>query len=258
MNLPAENIFGHTKKLRYILSAIERVVAARPDATIVDFGCGNGSAVSQYIIAALPNTARYVGVDLHQPSVDFANRHYAAENATFQTDAPFAPGSIDVIVYADVLEHVDDPDAILAQQAALLRQGGVVVGSIPNGIGPFELESALDRRFRISQRIASAMARLKRRNSATVPYNIESGHIQFFRKRSFIRMLQRAGLATVDFRNGCFIGAMVSERVLRHGGAPFMRFNTAVANVLPYWAVSTWLFTAERGGPPEATRYSQI
>src|SRR5687767_10691948 len=157
MNLPTENIFGHTKKLEYILSAVNEVVSREPTATIMDFGCGNGEAVSQYIIDRLPKSARYIGVDLHEPSVEHANRRFSAANATFQTTE--STEQVDLIVYADILEHLDNPEQILARHAQLLRRDGLAVGSIPNGVGPFELESALDRKFRISNRIAGMMAK---------------------------------------------------------------------------------------------------
>lgn len=246
MALPPENMFGHTKKLKYIMSRIADVVNAKPDATIVDFGCGNGSAVSQYIIQNLPESATYIGVDMHQASRDYATSHYARANATFQADMPETPAAIDVIVYADVLEHLDDPDAILAGHVPLLKPNGIIVGSIPNGVGPFELESAVDRRFRLSERIAARMARKRGEAAPAIPYNLESGHLQFYRKRPFVAMLRRSGLAVTDFRNGYFFGGMVTERALRFGGSALKRANNAIANLLPHWMVSTWLFTAKR------------
>lgn len=242
MNLPTENLFGHTKKLEYILSALDEVVARNPTATIMDFGCGNGEAVSQYIIGRLPKSARYIGVDLHKPSVEHANRHFSTANATFQTTEPTE--QVDLIVYADILEHLDDPGPILSRHARLIRDDGLAVGSIPNGVGPFELESALDRKFRISHRIARLMAK-GRGSVETVPYNSDSGHVQFYRRAGFARLLKEAGFRLSDFRNGTFFGAMVTERILRVGGAPLMRANARVADFLPFWAVSTWLFRCE-------------
>jgi SAM-dependent methyltransferase len=45
---------------------------------------------------------------------------------------PFAPGSFDAVVFADVLEHLVDPWRVLREAAAVLAGGGVVVASIPN------------------------------------------------------------------------------------------------------------------------------
>jgi hypothetical protein len=59
-------------------------------------------------------------------------------------------------------------------------------------------------------------------------------------------MLESVGLSVTDFSNGTFFGAMLSERILRMGGPRIFRFNARIADRLPAWAVSTWLFSAQR------------
>jgi 2-polyprenyl-3-methyl-5-hydroxy-6-metoxy-1,4-benzoquinol methylase len=249
MTLPPENIYGHTKKLEYILAQVALVTAADASATILDFGCGSGLAVGQHIISALPETARYVGVDIHEPSVDYANAHFANERATFSTKLP-GLGSCSMIVYADVLEHLADPLDLLASHSRLLRPGGVVVGCVPNGWGPYEIETWLDKTFHLSQAIAamnrSLNSALGRDAQAAVPYNSDSGHVQFYSRRRLVAMLESAGLSVTDFSNGTFFGAMLSERILRIGGTRVFRMNANIADWLPGWAVSTWLFSAQR------------
>jgi 2-polyprenyl-3-methyl-5-hydroxy-6-metoxy-1,4-benzoquinol methylase len=243
--LPPENINGHTKKVRYIQDRLAELVQRKPHARVLDFGCGNGSAVSQYLIAELPETSTYLGVDIHPDSVSYANTHFARPSASFTDKIP-DDERFDAVVYADVLEHLDRPQDDLVSHHNLLDPGGIIVGSIPNGVGPFEIESTIDRRFQISNRIARMMARLRKGPLERIPYNSDSGHLQFYRKTPFLRMLSDAGFDVTDFRNGAFVGAMVSERFLRFGGQPFMRANTAIVDYLPHWAVSTWLFTAEK------------
>jgi SAM-dependent methyltransferase len=249
MILPPENIYGHTKKLEYILAGVARAISADPSATILDFGCGNGVAVGQHIIQALPETARYMGVDIHEPSVDYANAHFAHDRATFSTKLSEL-GSCSMIIYADVLEHLADPLDLLACHSKLLRQGGTVVGCIPNGSGPYEIENWLDRALHLSQAIAamnrSVNSALGRDAQEAAPYNCDSGHVQFYSRRWFVAMLESVGLSVTDFSNGTFIGAMLSERILRMGGTRIFRLNTSIADRLPTWAVSTWLFSAQR------------
>jgi 2-polyprenyl-3-methyl-5-hydroxy-6-metoxy-1,4-benzoquinol methylase len=45
---------------------------------------------------------------------------------------PFAAGEFDYLIFADVLEHLPDPDAALARCLALLKPDGHVVISVPN------------------------------------------------------------------------------------------------------------------------------
>ncbi len=46
-------------------------------------------------------------------------------------DIPLANASMDVVVFADVLEHVPDPRHLLAETARVLRPGGRLVACIP-------------------------------------------------------------------------------------------------------------------------------
>src|SRR5262245_32897692 len=174
MTLPPENIYGHTKKLNYILAHIARLTAEGATTTILDFGCGNGVAIGQYIIRALPETARYIGVDIHRPSIDYANAHFANRRATFSTNLP-EHTSYDMIIYADVLEHLTNPYDLLASHSKLLRPGGKLVGCIPNGWGPYEIECWLDKTFHLSPAIAAMNRSLQRafgrHIEVTIPYN---------------------------------------------------------------------------------------
>jgi SAM-dependent methyltransferase len=43
-----------------------------------------------------------------------------------------AAGSLDVLVYGDVLEHLRDPWAVLKRDAALLAPGGTLLVCVPN------------------------------------------------------------------------------------------------------------------------------
>jgi SAM-dependent methyltransferase len=45
---------------------------------------------------------------------------------------PFEPGSFDVVICADVLEHLADPWRVLAMVRDVLVPGGLVIASIPN------------------------------------------------------------------------------------------------------------------------------
>ncbi|NJO33949.1 MAG: methyltransferase domain-containing protein [Rhodospirillales bacterium] len=238
-----EHLRAH-QKLKYIRDHLADVFQRSPEARVLDFGCGNGSAVSQYLISTLPSTATYIGVDIHPASIEHANAHYSRPNAVFVDSVP--NDCFDAIVYADVLEHLDQPLQTLSLHQANLKPCGTIVGSIPNGIGPYEIENAIDRRFKVSQRVAAVMTRVRGNTKSAVPYNSESGHLQFYRKGEFVRLLASAGFRVIDFKNGTFFGAMITERLLRFGGEPLMRANAAVAEALPFWAVSTWLFKAER------------
>jgi len=214
--------------------------------SVLDFGCGNGTGVSQFLIQ---KEVRYYGVDCHEPSLSYARAHFQCENATFLDHLPEGV-LFDVIVYADILEHLEDPLAVLQDHSRMLKEGAMIIGSVPNGRGPFEVEKRIDKLLALSAGIRLA-AKLKGNLTshgllykATVPYNFNSGHCQFFNRRSLVATLHGAGFGIEQFRKGAFLGGPLSERILRM--AWVRRANSIIGDWLPFWAVSTWYFKARK------------
>jgi glycosyltransferase involved in cell wall biosynthesis/SAM-dependent methyltransferase len=245
--LPNENIYGHTKKLQFILDHLNCYMNLHGEPiSVLDFGCGNGTAASQFLIE---EGVRYYGVDCHEPSLSYAREHFQCENATFLNHVP--EGILfDVIVYSDILEHLENPLAVLREHCNMLKEGGMIIGSVPNGIGPFEKEKRIDKLLALSAGVRLA-ARIKRKligprplSSKTIPYNSDSGHTQFFNRRSLFSTLKQGSLEIECFGKGAFLGGPLSERVLR--GAWIKEANSKIGDFLPYWAVSTWYFTARK------------
>lgn len=248
--LPPENMSGHSKKVRFFLEHLrDRIAQADRPLHLLDFGCGNGSAVSRFLML---DGVRYYGVDFHEPSRVYASEHFGGETALFLDRVPEGV-TFDVLVYSDVLEHLDRPRELLKAHRDSLADDGILIGCVPNGYGPFENEKRLDRWLKISA-ILDLPARLRRNLGRTparapgtaVPYNAACGHVQFFTRKSLIHLLEDTGYRVGEFRNGAFVGAPLSERYLFRGGR-IAAWNARVADRLPGWAVSTWLFTAHPG-----------
>jgi len=255
--LPDENIYGHTKKLRYILNQI-RIHKVSKDSKInlLDFGCGNGTAVSKYLIDSETN---YYGVDIHAPSLRFASAEYSSSQAKFFSEIP--DGIVfDVIVYADILEHLDDPESILSDHYKRLADNGIMIGAVPNGYGPFEIEKKLDR-YLLLDRFINMLSKIKYYLKSKIhkgeydesivtqidnlPYNIDSGHVQFFTKKRLYEVFMSSNLKVVDFKNGVFLGApIISSRILTN--KYIINLNAKIADYLPYYLASTWYFTINK------------
>jgi SAM-dependent methyltransferase len=97
---------------------------------VLDVGCAFG-----YGSVALAGADRVVvGVERHSANVEAARRLFP--NLQFlEGDAqalPVADGCADAVVLLDILEHLPDPRAALAEAHRVLRPGGVVILSVPN------------------------------------------------------------------------------------------------------------------------------
>jgi 2-polyprenyl-3-methyl-5-hydroxy-6-metoxy-1,4-benzoquinol methylase len=100
---------------------------------ILDWGCGLGRML-EVIADSAP--ARLAGLDVNPECV----RYVKARHPDWQVEllalpglrAPFPESSFDRIFLLDVLEHVHEPDTLLAECHRLLRPGGILTLSTPD------------------------------------------------------------------------------------------------------------------------------
>lgn len=102
----------------------------KPDATVVDLGCGFGEFLRHV------TCARRIGVDVNT----LAAARLAADGVEFHQSPidrlAFLPtGSVDLVFSSNVLEHLPDKcvvDAVLLEARRILRPGGEIVLMGPN------------------------------------------------------------------------------------------------------------------------------
>lgn len=99
---------------------------------ILDIGCGRGG-VSRELKARCPQ-ARSVGLDLFlDPSNDYAAIFDEFAQIDLERDAlPVDVSTFDLILLLDVLEHLRDPEALLARLVDSAQKGCYVLVSLPN------------------------------------------------------------------------------------------------------------------------------
>ncbi|HYH25157.1 MAG TPA: methyltransferase domain-containing protein [Blastococcus sp.] len=97
--------------------------APHADALLVDLACGGGLMAPH--VARLGY--RHVGVDLGVPGLALARAHGILPVRGSVLAVPLTDGCADVVVAGEILEHVDDDVAVLAEAARLLRPGGTLV-----------------------------------------------------------------------------------------------------------------------------------
>jgi ubiquinone/menaquinone biosynthesis C-methylase UbiE len=159
-------------RLRRALEAIARVPVG---GKVLEFGCGAGQfirAIKQY----RPHLDCY-GSDISATAIDIAK---SANDGVFYSVAetektPYDSSTFDAVLIFDVLEHVDNPAAILAEVYRVLRPGGVVYAFVPcendstsvwHALEVLHLKKDLTRRF--------------------------AGHIQYFTRRQLVLLFSDA------------------------------------------------------------------
>ena len=116
---------GDFELLHWLAAARAALIppAAVPNALLIDAGCGGG------LLA--PHLAgkgyRHVGVDLQRSGLRAAAAHGVEPVCGDVTALPFATGSADVVAAGEILEHVTDLEATVAEVCRVLRPGGLVV-----------------------------------------------------------------------------------------------------------------------------------
>ncbi|MEU6080952.1 methyltransferase domain-containing protein [Streptomyces sp. NPDC047108] len=103
-----------------------------PPATVLDVGCGDGSAAGT--AARVLSGHRVVGVDWSQDALRRAASRipFVVRGELTDGGLPFATASADAVLFSEVIEHLVDPDAALDELRRVLRPGGHLLLSTPN------------------------------------------------------------------------------------------------------------------------------
>lgn len=241
MKIKHENLWGYLKRLRFVQLVIAESFSHCPAASlrVLDVGCGNGSEL------ALPLARlgfQVTGIDIHAPSieharqlgVDVTNLSYVCGRVEELKSPPY-----DVVILSEVLEHLREPRFLLSAALEHLNKNGMIIVTVPNGYGEFEIDSWLFRILRL-QRVVDVIARNSNQVTAATD-NHESGHVQFFTRRQLRRLfadcslhVAREGVAT--FLAGPFIGHTLAR------SNRFIDWNARVTDKLPRVLASGWYF----------------
>ncbi|WP_285773270.1 class I SAM-dependent methyltransferase [Microtetraspora sp. NBRC 13810] len=106
--------------------------------TVADIGCSAGFIADELAAAGARHT---FGVDIDVPGLRKAAERFGGR-VTFVcadgTALPFPDGSVDVLVFNHIYEHVVDPDAIMAELHRVLADDGVLYLGLGNRLGVME------------------------------------------------------------------------------------------------------------------------
>lgn len=112
-----------------------------PRSKVLDVGCNSGG-LGRRLMAEKGCTM--FGVDVAPTMVERAReKGYEAVVAPAE-ELPYGDASFDVVVVSELLEHVHDPEPVLAEAARVLRPGGLLFGDVPTEMGRWGFETIAD------------------------------------------------------------------------------------------------------------------
>ena len=159
---------------------------------LIDVGAGDG----RFMDVARSHGWRCVGLEISPSAAAVIGDRHAVAVGGLEA---IRSGSVDLVTFWDVLEHVPDPDLLVEEAARVLRPGGVIATSMPNltGVTPW----------------------LSGRDWAYYDFG-RFGHIHHLGRRHVEDIFRRAGLVirhsetlgSTDFRDLPFARARVRER----------------------------------------------
>lgn len=101
-----------------------------PGARVLDVGCGTG-ALSRFVSSS--RNASVVGVEPDSERAGLARTQgIEVINGVLTPEVVAQAGHFDVVLFADVLEHVPDPSRLLLTGCRALKENGAVIVSVPN------------------------------------------------------------------------------------------------------------------------------
>ncbi|MBA3476039.1 MAG: methyltransferase domain-containing protein [Actinobacteria bacterium] len=257
-----EFMHGHRKKTLFFVERLRQYAESagldRRHVKVLELGCGNGRIVT---LPVAEQGFEVLGLDNHLPSIAAARAHSRLDHARFEcgdfSEAP-ASGDFHAVILSDVLEHVEEPGRMLEVAAAALREDGILLISIPNGVGPYEIEQFLIRKgilrlplalvrngVRIGVRVKQALRGAPAPDPEPPAYNVDSPHVQHFTLGRFRGLLRSQGFRVECRRNGAWFGGDLTY-FLFYFAPRLVPASLRVADALPAQLVSTWYFECRR------------
>jgi len=191
-----ESDVAYRRRVRTMLAYLN----PQPGETILD--CGTGMGFYPLVINRLFPGVRVIGIDTDPRALAFARGHLEAGTPVIHADItamPLASSSIDSVLMSEVLEHLPDEAAALAEVRRVLKPGGKLALTVPYRHYPAWYDPI--------NRVAEALARRPIRRGPFA--GIWANHERLYDSEQLLSVLTSAGFEcgpVVPLTHYCFPG----------------------------------------------------
>lgn len=205
-----EHFYWNQARARMHASFFSRF-ATQPSGRLLDVGCGLGFFVNK---AGTRQSWEAFGCEISPAAVRYAQQRLGLTNVQCcrPEDVDLPAASLDVVTLWDVIDHISQPDPVLARCYALLKTGGLCFIRTPN-------VSVQLLRARIKKLVFGMHPRYG--------YMMARDHCHYYSAGSIRQLLNRNGFRSVEFVHLPPIGASSRTRSL----------PVRICKSLGYWGV---------------------
>ena len=254
-----EDSYGNLKRVQYILAQVKKYGLI--DKSVLEIGCGSGDNISIPLSLCGLSVA---GIDIDGDSIEYAKKLRSFKgiaNVKFLNIdiCEIETNSYETIVCSEVLEHLIEPRLMIKEISRVLKPNGVVIITVPNGYGPYELGQFIAKKYEeeikpwlksknIHKYLSYFMQKLYlgKRNRDLIPggtLNKDCPHIQNFSFNKLRKLLHEEGFIFTDAIGRTFLsGWLMTEMIER--SERLIELNCLLATYLPLFMCSGWLITA--------------
>ena len=226
------------KRLKFIANTLKANLP--PQAVVLDVGCGNG-----VISRSLGEYGYNVyGIDVSEKAIAKAKQLNTFPNVNFDVisaEQLVADGKkYNAVICSEVLEHLNKPADLLKVLHQSLTDNGVLIVTVPNGMGPRELFVTkpviwMQKKNNFLWRAVSKLKKLLGYKGTTVQSDASDlTHIQFFTRRSLDKLAQSNNFKIVKFGKTNFVEDVFPFSILAKRIPFLQKTDCAIAEILPY------------------------
>jgi len=232
------NRIADRKRVDFIANVLKESLP--PNGRILDVGCGNG-VISRHLGRLGYNV---LGVDVSDKTIEMARAIDPMPNVVFEKKSAeelVASGEkYDAVICSEVLEHLNDPGALLKVLASSLAEKGKLIITVPNGEGPREtfVTKPVLRMRQKNNWMWKSVQKMKQSmgySGTTVQSAADNlDHIQFFSRKDLEVLSKKHGFVITGFGKANFVEDVFPFSLFAKRMTILQKLDCKVADLLPY------------------------